>query len=672
VSDSHEFFEGFLDDYFAEADEHLTGARKAMLALEASMGQSAGEGAAIDELFRFFHSLKGISAMVELRPAEQLAHHLENYLRALRQRETMVSSEGIDTLLEGIQRLEQIISAHQLKRSPPSIDHIVARVDRLVPGKGQAAHVDQRGTARGTVQTPAALRPKWQCTFLPTRELLARGVGVDAIRKRLGELGSIVAAAPQVSADGAISFRFVVESDAPSEAFESLRADGAIVETMPGDANEPDVAVEDSTSSAAAPDMTLPRGDQTAVASAHVVRVDLARLDELMRSVGDLVICRARLAESLARIERHVPGSEWRSVQENAVAIDRHLRVLREGIMRVRLVPVGEVFRRMPFVVRDLARETRKKVNLELQGQSTEIDKYLIERIMEPVLHLVRNAVSHGIETADERVEAGKRPEGTIQLSASTAGEIVTIEVADDGRGVDAGGVVARARAMGLAVSDAPDAAAILAVLCAPGFSTKDDADRASGRGVGMAVVKSTIEELSGSLTMESEPGTGTRFLIRLPLTLAITDALIGRVGADHFAVPQSAVREVVTVEAADIRMLEQNEIVPYRGGSLPIARLGRLFGIDQPPQSRFHVFVVGAGLSAIGLAVDRIVGQREIVVRAIADPLVRVDGISGATDLGDGRVVLILDPAALSRLIRERTTAPLAATWGHLRAQRG
>src|SRR5258705_5076406 len=170
-----------------------------------------------------------------------------------------------------------------------------------------------------------------------------------------------------------------------------------------------------------------------------------------MRNVGDLVISRARLTDTLARVERHIPAGDWRAIQENAIAIDRQLRTLREGIMRVRLVPVGEIFRRMPFVVRDLARETGKRVRLELKGQGTEVDKFLIERMMDPVLHLVRNAVSHGIETIDERIAAGKRPEGTIVLSATTAGDIVRIEIADDGRGVDAAAVVARAQAAGLA-----------------------------------------------------------------------------------------------------------------------------------------------------------------------------------------------------------------------------
>ena len=408
-------------------------------------------------------------------------------------------------------------------------------------------------------------------------------------------------------------------------------------------------------------------------AISHVVRVDLARLDHLMQIVGDMVITRARLADSLSRAERHVPAAEWRAVQENALASDRQLRMLREGIMRVRMVPVGEIFRRMPLVVRDLARENGKRVKLELRGQATEIDKYLIERMMDPVLHLVRNAVSHGIEPPEVRIAHGKSPEGTITLSAAAVGDLVTLEVADDGYGVDEEAVVNKARQAGLSVPSGPlDAAAVLGLLCSPGFSTKEETDRASGRGVGMAVVKAMVEELTGTMTLDTDPGQGTRFILRLPVTLAITDALIGRVGAEAFAIPQGSVREVIEIAEADLRQLEENEIVPYRDGALPIIRLSRLFGIASTARTgRLHVFVLGHGSAAMGIAVDRIVGQREIVVRTLADSLVRVDGVSGATDLGDGRVVLILDPAVLARLTnqRARRVIPDAAAWGRLPA---
>jgi len=338
-------------------------------------------------------------------------------------------------------------------------------------------------------------------------------------------------------------------------------------------------------------------------------------------------------------------------VQENSQTIERQLRDLREGVIRVRLVPVREIFRRMPFVVRDLARETDKRVRLELRGQETEIDKYLIERMMDPVLHLVRNAVSHGFEPAAERAALGKPEEGTLTLSASSVGESVLLEIADDGRGIDPAAVAARARAIGVPVPEGElGPRALLDIICAPGFSTREETDRASGRGVGMAVVKATVEELNGTISLDTAPGEGTRFLIELPLTLSITDALIAHVGDRTFAVPQAQVREVVEMDPAALRRVEQHEIAPFRGGSLPILRLGRLFGMASAPRRALHVFVVGTGRDAIGIAVDRISGQREIVVRRMADDLIDVEGIAGATDLGDGRVVLILDLPALGR----------------------
>jgi two-component system chemotaxis sensor kinase CheA len=656
MSTEDAFFDGFLDDYFAESEEHLTAAADALIRLDKSIGHPSAERAAVDDLFRYFHTLKAISAMVELRPAEQLAHHLEHYLRAVREGECNLTTAGSDALIEGTRRLEHIINAHRARSPLPAIEDVIARIANLVGGHGD------RLAATSPVDDAIETGKRWTCRFVPTRELLASGIGVDLVRKRLGEVGTIVQAAPHVLPDSTISFQFTLITADGVDVVERLGGIPVTIEaeTLPAAETAPGV---EPAAAAGAPNASI----------SHVVRVDLSRLDHLMQIVGDMVISRARLADSLSRVERYVPPSEWRVVQENALASDRQLRMLREGIMRVRMVPVGEIFRRMPLVVRDLARENGKRVKLELRGQTTEIDKYLIERMMDPVLHLVRNAVSHGIEPPEVRIAHGKSPEGTIMLSAAAVGDMVTLEVADDGYGVDEEAVVNKARQAGLSVPSGPlDAAAVLGLLCSPGFSTKEETDRVSGRGVGMAVVKAMVEGLSGSMALDTEAGHGTRFIIRLPVTLAITDALIGRVGAEAFAIPQGSVREVIEIAEADIRQLEENEIVPYRDLALPIIRLSRLFGVASASRTgRLHVFVLGHGYAAMGIAVDRIVGQREIVVRTLADPLVRVDGVSGATDLGDGRVVLILDPAVLARLTnqRARRVIPDAAAWGRLPA---
>jgi two-component system chemotaxis sensor kinase CheA len=385
------------------------------------------------------------------------------------------------------------------------------------------------------------------------------------------------------------------------------------------------------------------------IAPASVVRVDLDRLDDLMRIVGELVISRTRLEDQVNDLKRETAPAVWRSLQETSLSMERQLRDLRESVMRVRMVQIGEIFERMTFVVRDLARESDKKIIVQFSGGETEIDKFLVERMMGPFMHLVRNAVSHGLETVAQREAQGKRSEGLLSLSATTAGERIVIRIADDGRGIDRNRVLSQAKASGLADGDAEISdSALLDLICSPGFSTREEADRQSGRGVGLDVVKKAIEELGGRISLATRVGEGTAFTIELPLTLAIAEAFIVTVNGQRFAVPQSSVREVLEVESAATKVLENNEIISYRGRVLPLLRLARIFEMNYQREARFHVLVLGEGTNAVGLAVDRILGQREIVVRAIKDPLAQSRGIAGATELGDQRVVLILDTTAL------------------------
>ncbi len=683
MSDSHpesggDFFAQFLDDYFAECDEHLTLVRRHLLALEEQAGRPGVDAPLLDELFRSFHTLKGISAMVELGEAEQLAHHMEGYLRALRQRETRLGVEGVESLMAATALLEQVIAARRREEAPPAIDAAVARLQALVsepapaPARPAGAQAGDEGAAgaksgRGAPPPRAAGRAEnareWRFVFTPTPALSERGVNVNSVRERLQEVGEILRATPHVREQGGILFEFVVATGAEESVFAGWHEDNLtytpVEEEAPRTTRPPSspASAAKTAETAPAPDADGVEGSRPGAATpaasmlapSNVVRVDLARLDELMRLIGELVTSRARLDDGLKELKRHVAPAEWRGLQETSQAMARQLRDLREGVMRVRMVQVGEIFERMRFVVRDLARESGKEIKLELRGQETEVDKFLVERMMDPLLHLVRNAVSHGLETVEERAALGKPREGKITLSAATSGDNVLLEIADDGRGIDAGRVAARARERGLIAGDIDiDDALLLKLICAPGFSTREEADRASGRGVGMDVVAGAIEGLGGALTLATERNRGTRFTIELPLTLAIADALIASVAGQRFAFPQAVVREVIEVESSAVRVLENNEIIPYRGGALPLVRLARLFGLDEATPRAFHVFVVGSGAGAFGLAVDRAVGQREIVVRGMNDPLVKVAGVAGATDLGDGRVVLILDVASL------------------------
>jgi two-component system chemotaxis sensor kinase CheA len=646
-------FPQLLDEYFAECDEHLSIIRRCLLTLEGQSDAPAVTGVVVDELFRSFHTLKGISAMVGLQAAEELAHSTESFLRAIRGGAADLTAEGVEALFASAGTLEEVIAARQAGGEAPDVAPAVARLEALAggAGAGQVAGENRPG-APAPPQQQEGLRA-YRVEFTPSPELSRRGVNVDSVRARLRELGELVRAAPIMKEQGQIAFEFVVATEADESAFAGWADEGLAFTPVEVDAapSRPDAgAAAASTRSAAA----------TILAPSNVVRVDLARLDELMRVVGELVIHRTRLAEQLRRLEASLPGAELRALQEASTGIEHGLRGLREGIMRVRMVPVAEIFDRMRFVVRDLAREYRKQVRLDLRGHETEIDKYLVERMMGPLLHLVRNAISHGLEAPDEREAAGKAPEGRLTLSAATAGEEVVIEVEDDGRGIDVERVTERARSLGLVDAGVRlDAATLLDVLCAPGFSTREEADRGSGRGVGMDVVRRAAQELGGTLSVETEQRRGTRFSVRLPLTLAIADALIVEVGGERFAVPQSSVREVVEVEPGAVKVLENNEVIPFRGAALPLVRLSRVFGLEERPGRTLHTFVVGDGESAVGIAVDRVLGLREIVVRAVRDPLVQVPGIAGATELGDGRAVLILE---VNALIRARAQAAAQA----------
>ena len=625
--------DSFLDDYFAEAEEHLAVIRRALLLLEQSIGQPRPDVGLTEELFRSFHSLKGIAGMVDHRETETLAHELESYLRALRDGGVTLTTQGIDVLIKGAGTLEASIAARRSNSAIVNTDAAAAELRLLASGDGRVQ----------PAPIPPPLTANLSCVFTPSPALIARGVNVDVVRARLREIGEIVTAAPTITAQGAVAFEFTLRGTIADARRAEWQDDAMVFATI-----------------AATPDAPAKSADDRPTAilsSGHYVRVDLARLDELMRMIGDLVILRARLSDTVEGSERHLPATQFRTMQDDIEAIDRELRGLREGVMRVRLVPIGEIFRRMPFVVRDLARESGKSINVDLSGHDTKIDKFLVERMMDPVLHIVRNAVSHGIETPDERAAAGKPLTATLRLRAAASGETVVIEIADDGRGIDAAAVAARARLVGLPVPAGPlDNAVLLDLISAPGFSTRDASDRVSGRGFGMNVVRETLQELGGTMRLETDPGHGTRFIIELPLTLAIAAAMIARIGDHIFAVPQAAVREVAEIEAAAIRALPGGEMVEFRGGPLPVIRLSNVLGLPTATAERFHAFIVGSGATAVGLLADRIVGHREIVVRSTSDPLIRVEAVTGATDLGDGRAVLILDPAAIARQSRDRT----------------
>jgi two-component system chemotaxis sensor kinase CheA len=655
VTSGGAFFDQFIEDYYSECDEHLATARRVLLELEETW---AGRGAPPDprllhELFRSLHTLKGLSGMVGDASAERVAHALEGSLRAAEQRATPLEPSFVDTLFAGVELLERCIAARRVGAPSPDADAVLAELARAIP-----APLPSTAGAAGEPRRPAA--PAWapaaravgaadaggvvyHFEFVPSVTLTERGVGVDVVRTRLRSLGTLLDARPRMI-DGGVAFDFWVEvppGRAPDEAWsaDGLRWTAAGIDAPP------------------APADATPGGAQPVAApGASVVRVDLARLDGVMRLVGELVVSRSRLEELLRQAAADDGAGVRDALEETNAVMERQLRRLRESVMRIRLVPIGEVFERLRFAARDAIRESGKRVTLAFHGQSTEIDKLVVDRMLEPLLHLVRNAVTHGIEPPAERLARGKPADGRLALRAAASGDRIVVEVEDDGAGIDAERVAARARARGLlAPGETVTPDRLLDVLCTPGFSTRDEADMTSGRGVGMDVVRSAVRALAGGLTLDTAPGRGTRFVIELPLTLMILDALLVEIGGQQMAVPQPALREILRVDTGAIVPLETNDVIAYRSGVLPLVSLSRLFALPESRAAAVYVLVVGTEAAPVGLLVDRLLGLREIVVHPVVDPLVNVPGVAGATELGDGRVSLILDAAALPRLAHEQ-----------------
>lgn len=699
------FFANFLDDYFAECDEHIINVRDNLLAIEAQINQPKIDHSLLDKLFVSFHSIKGLSGMVGLKEAEQLSHEMESYLRLLREQKVTLTTSGIDALINGTTMLEQVITAYHTQGNLPDISSILVQLTNILSEDSTEPKETENTTETATstvVNQIASLTLKdqeqtelqlaleqsetaWQFEFIPGQEKAEKGINVNTIRERLQAIGKLIHASPMLRENGGVSFNFLVTTKDAENSFAGWDVDGLTYKpyltTKKEEPPEPEAETKPELLTSLSPTLPVspifPIINATGSTPSNVVRVDLTKLDELMRMVGELITIRSKFAENLKDLKNKLPAAELRTLRETNLAFERQLRDLREGVMRVRLVPIGEIFTRMQFVIRDLAKESKKQISLELSGQNTEIDKFVVERMLDPMMHMVRNAVSHGLELPSERISCGKPPEGKISLRAATSGEMVVIEIADDGRGVDAEAVINRAKKQGLidayAASQIVDNNTILDIICSSCFSTREQADLTSGRGVGMAVVKNTVTELGGFITLDFKKNQGTTITIQLPLTLAIADALIISVMEQTFAIPQSAIREVIQVPESAIAVLENNEIIPYRQQVLPLIRLSEVFNLKNNQEissnseikinQKFHrthsptaksilkLIVVGNGVNAIAIAVDQILGQQEIVVRPLTDPLVQVVGLAGATELGDGRVVLIIDTLALTRI---------------------
>ncbi|MGD0265125.1 MAG: chemotaxis protein CheA [Candidatus Methylomirabilota bacterium] len=664
----------YIKMFVSESQEHLQKMDGLLLALE----QDGSDRVAIDTLFREAHSLKGMSASMGYEALAKVSHRMEDYLDRFRGGKGALERPGVDMLFEGVDLLRRAVEEIAAGQAPSLVaDPYVAKVATLLttgPGPAGSAPADraevaaaqQRAEAKGLALFAAEIQ------IAPDAPLPSARAYITLRRTRdLGELIRSMPSMEQVQAgefSGSLSILLgTSRSIAEIQAFLASLPDVASVVVRPVEPGEEgarpqappreqpprtrggDVPAEVGPTAPAvvepqAPAVPPPAPGGPVVPSARtaaMVRVDTRLLDDLMDQVGELVTAKGSLLEETQAIPS-------RALHENVGRLDTLVKSLQQQAMKLRMMPLELITDRFPRAVRDLARKRGKELHFEILGKEIELDRAILEELPDPLLHIFRNSIDHGIEPPEERVRNGKAPTGTIRLEASKERESVLIRVSDDGRGMDPAllrrlalerGVITREQHDSLSDSE------ILYLITVPGFSTAKEVTDVSGRGVGMDVVRNAVESLRGSLAIESVLGQGSTFTLKLPLTLAVVAVLLVEVGSERYALPVSYVEEILELESEEIQRSQGQEMVARDGMLLPLVRLRRILGCPEEESSaRLLLVLCEMRGRLVGLAVDRLVGYREVVVKSLGKALKSLRGFAGVTILGDGSTVLILD----------------------------
>ncbi|GAB7388238.1 chemotaxis protein CheA [Bacillaceae bacterium] len=691
----------YLEIFIEEAREHLQAINEHLLELE----RQPDDLAIIQELFRSAHTLKGMSATMGFEDMASLTHELENVLDLVRNSRLSVTSEIMDVIFTCVDLLEKMVLSISEGGSGEAegVAQIVEALKAIQGGRSGSGGAQGQAAGETSGKTAAAVAeesPQTEAVSLDSfdpfvrtviQQSLESGHRAFVIRVQLHEgcvlkaaraymvfhtlepMGEIVKSDPPAEeienekfADSfAIVFLTREEKENVQQAIENLSEIERvhIMEIRVERHSEPEQAAAETAAAAAAPGKATsasangPAPSAAASTTARVaggktIRVNIQKLDELMNLFSELVIDRGRL-QQLAR------ESGRKELQETVEHMSRIAGDIQNIILTMRMVPVEQIFNRFPRMVRDLAKELNKKVNLVITGAETELDRTVIDEIGDPLVHLLRNAIDHGLETAEERARAGKPEEGTIHLRAYHSGNHVFIEVEDDGKGIDRKKVLSKAVAKGMLDEKTAESLSeqqVYDLLFSSGFSTAEKVSDISGRGVGLDAVKTKIESLGGMVSIESQIGKGTKFLVQLPLTLSIISALLVEVGAEKYAIPLSSIVETSVVRKEDVLSVHGQKVIDFRGKIIPLVFIRQVFevpgnGSDETGEmDEYAVVVVRKGDKMAGVVVDSFIGQEEIVLKSLGKYLANLFAISGATILGDGQVALIMDCNALIR----------------------
>ena len=673
----------FHATFFEESFEGLDAMESNLLALDPAAFDLAADKETINAIFRAAHSIKGGSATFGFSAVAGFTHILETLLDQMRSGARAVTAEAVNALLKSVDAVRELLEAARDGREVNLA---------LVTGHQQMLEVLLHGdTPVAVVELPKAtttVSPGWRIRFAPQPGLFRSGNDPRHILRELGTLGHLEIDAQcgdagpfaqlvpedchlrwEMTLHGSVDEARVRDVFAwvEDEAEIHIEALAAVAAPAPANDGKPALTlIQGGKADTPKAETTKPepRGgadrrqpERRAAAQESSIRVSTEKIDQLINLVGELVITQAMLAQQASTLDPIV----CEKLLSGLTQLDRNTRQLQESVMSIRMLPMEFVFSRFPRMVHDLAGKLGKEVRLLTVGESTELDKGLIEKIADPLTHLVRNALDHGIETTEARIAAGKDPVGTVRLSAAHQGGSIVIEISDDGRGLNRERILAKARESGLNVSDAMPDSEVWQLIFASGFSTAEVVTDVSGRGVGMDVVKKNILSLGGQVDLQSVAGCGATVTIRLPLTLAILDGMSIRVGEEVFIVPLNCVVESLQPHPEQVKpVANAGRVVKVRNEYLPLVPLGEVFRMqaEHSDPTRGVLVLVEADGRKIALQVDELVAQQQVVIKSLEANYRRVFGISGATILGDGRVALILDVAGLVRDLHQRAAA--------------
>ncbi|MCX6657130.1 MAG: chemotaxis protein CheA [Euryarchaeota archaeon] len=621
--------------FVSESRESLRVMNDALLELE----KNPENKELVDRIFRSAHTIKGMAGMMNFRAVVETAHAIEDVLGCIRDSRLQLKENVVETIFAGFDTLDAMVVAveasAEIRENPELIEQLRGLVSgasgRATPKK-KTPEIEPEPVKSKT--TTVSIKLGRRCSLPSARAMV--------ILKELGKASEIVESSPtEADIDREHVFEELTVVLEPTEKFqEALRrviAMSDVDEVYVGMTGEPreewHKMTKQEVSAAAASSDVLP---------AQTVKVGMDKLDDLLDNVGELVIGRSRLLEKASM-------RDDLELQEISALIDKLTSDIQSKVLGIRMIPLDVVMSRFPRMVRDISKNEGKEVELLVEGGSIELDRTVVDRITEPMMHLLRNCVDHGIETTDERVHAGKKAKGLIRIVASKQQDHVLIEVSDDGKGIDYDLIRKAAVKKGVMSQGQADAASgreLLDLLFNPGFSTKSQVTEVSGRGVGLDVVKRAVEELGGSVMVTSSKGAGTTFSLWLPFTLAIIEAMLVGIADQTYAVAMGTIVESHKFEKDEIKTIRGREVVQLRGEVLPLIRMQEFFGMARPPETPegMNTLVVQSRDRRVALEVDELIGHQQIVVKGLDRRLRKVRGISGGTILGSGRIALILD----------------------------